>query len=480
MRTVVIMWVLGLAFAGLASGACDDPGDAPFGELDAVSGDVSEGDGAAGDTLAGDTLADDSRLPPEVTADAGGEDAVPGPGDVAERTPDDAPEPMCEAPCLHGGRCVAGDRCECEGTGYEGERCEAPRCAPGCANGGICVAPGACECEGTGFIGPRCDQFFCDPPCQNGGACVAPDTCDCEGTGFTGPDCGIERCGAVVCPELEGYLSTCNDHDHCEYARASPTEPWHADDVWIYLPPGSAVRGAPPGELGSFASERPAHTVTFAEGRWIAKYPVTVRAYEACEADGACTAPSTADWDALGWGLNRSSNGRGEHPQNGVVWEQAGDVCAWLGGRRATEAEWEYAAKGPDGHRRYPWGDAPSATCGVHAIFKVGLGGVGFGCNDGGTWPVGPLERVQGASAVGAHDMAGNVWEWVEDCWHKTLEGAPVDGSAWVTDCDDEPFRVFRGGSFITTASFLRAAKRNPSTPTYRNAFAGARCVRAE
>ena len=281
------------------------------------------------------------------------------------------------------------------------------------------------------------------------------------------------KCGSTVCPPLSGFQSSCNAHGFCryEYAGDAP-EPWRAYDQWIFVPPGSFEMGQAGAEDGeSWCSgdcERPVRVVTFAEGFFIAKYAITVDAYEACEAAGVCGPPSVDDWDAWGSGLNRSAEGRGAHPQNGLQWQQARDFCGFVGGRLPSESEWEYAAKGPL-HRKYPWGDTPEPTC-DHAVFYDGAAGCGLS----GTGPVG--QKQAGASWCGALDMAGNVWEWVEDYWHWDYSGAPDDGRPRLSP--HSPYRVTRGGSATYDASSMRSAIRLSVAPGYRYSFLGARCLK--
>jgi formylglycine-generating enzyme required for sulfatase activity len=330
----------------------------------------------------------------------------------------------------------------------------------------VCV-DGECACQSA------CDGSDCGPD-GCGGACG-----ECgEATVCVAGQCewGVLGCGDLACPPLVGYSVSCNPQDHCEYANEDGTG-WKAWDIWIWIPPGAFPLGGPDDEPGHDPAEGPMHGVTFAKGYFISKYEIVVEQYEACIAanPGKCTPASTVDWDGNGWGTNTSANNRSHHPQNGLTWQQARDFCGWVapGGRLPSEAQWEYAAKGPV-HRKYPWGDSPLPTCtNKTATFNEAGEEAGYGCGLGGTSEAG--SKTAGTSWCGALDMAGNLWEWCEDWWHPTYEGAPWDGSAWV---DDGTWRVVRGGSFDTSAFHLRTSWRPYHTPTHRFANDGARCVR--
>ena len=327
-----------------------------------------------------------------------------------------------------------------------------------------------------------------DGPCAGGVLVDCDDNCpddtnatqaDSDGDGVGDACDPAYSCGSVACPDIDvasadEYTLACNAQVHCEYANKD-TSGWKLHDVWIYVSPGSFEMGSPEAESSS-AAEKPVHTVTFATGYFIGKYQIPVAAYESCEAVGSCTAPSTEDWDGDGWGTNRSTNMRSEHPQNGLQWQQARDFCGWAapGGRLPSEAEWEFAASGSL-HRKYPWGDSPDPTCTNDTANLNEAGGAeGYGCSTGGTVPVG--SKTAGASAVGALDMSGNVWEWCEDWYHADYIVAPVDGSAWVDPSGVA--RVRRGGDFNADAVSMRCAGRGGTSPTGRGAGIGGRCVR--
>jgi formylglycine-generating enzyme required for sulfatase activity len=148
-----------------------------------------------------------------------------------------------------------------------------------------------------------------------------------------------------------------------------------------------------------------------------------------------------------------------DHPVNCVTWAQASGYCAFKGSRLPTEVEWEFAARGADG-RTFPWGDEqPSQRslngCGAECRqwrSDAGLpnGPVLFGASDRypGTAPVGSFP--QGRSANGLDDMAGNVWEWVEDAFVEPGEDAAAAHR-----------RVIRGGGFNSARpDFVMAAMR--------------------
>jgi len=288
---------------------------------------------------------------------------------------------------------------------------------------------------------------------------------------------GELRCGDVECPlHPLDWPASRNVRDHCEHA---PADGPLAAEIWV--PPGVVPMGSPDEEDPRDDREGPVHDVTFARGFWIGKYEVTVAQYQACRNAGVCGEPSVEDRPGPN-GLNTMENGRLFHPQNGLQWQQAVDYCTWREMRLPSESEWEYAAKGPV-HRKYPWGDEPEPTCANDtAVFNEDGDEVvgGHGCGSGGTAPVG--SKPAGASWSGALDMAGNVWEWVEDCFHHGYGGSPpLDGSAWTIDCSEhpaDPRRVQRGGAFPCSSRYLRVADRFNMPSAVRDVYAGCRCVR--
>ena len=144
--------------------------------------------------------------------------------------------------------------------------------------------------------------------------------------------------------------------------------------------------------------------------------------------------------------------GRGRRPVIMVSGEDAVAYTEWLSDqtgetyRLPSEAEWEYAARAGSG-TAYSWGDEIGRN-------RANCDGCGSQWDDEKTAPVGSFS----ANRWGLHDVHGNVWEWVQDCWNGSYQGAPTDGSAWTSgDCED---RVFRGGSLSDRPEILRAANR--------------------
>ena len=194
---------------------------------------------------------------------------------------------------------------------------------------------------------------------------------------------------------------------------------------------------------GSFAmgsnedvSEKPVRQVTikpFAMG----KFPLSVQEWNACAAAKAC---------------GFTAAGKDDAPVTNVSWSDARQYVAWLAEttrkpyRLPSEAEWEYAARGGT-QTRYWWGDQ----------FQPGM----VNCKNCSDIPandqpvkVGSLKQ----NPFGLFDMGGGVDQWVEDCWHKTYQGAPSDGSAWVeNEC---PSHVIRSGSWRKAADYARTSNR--------------------
>jgi formylglycine-generating enzyme required for sulfatase activity len=209
--------------------------------------------------------------------------------------------------------------------------------------------------------------------------------------------------------------------------------------VMVMVPAGTFSMGSPGDEADRRSDEGPQHHVAIAEPLAVSKYEVTFDQWDACVAAAAC--PRAKDT----WG-------RGTMPAINVSWDDAKVYVAWLSRltgkdyRLLTEAEWEYAARA-GASTRYPWGDAPG-------IGKANCNG----CASAFVMQAAPVGSFR-PNAFGLHDMEGNVWEWVEDVWHDSYDGAPADGAAWLAG--DATFRIVRGGSWHNETELLRAAVRD-------------------
>ena len=213
------------------------------------------------------------------------------------------------------------------------------------------------------------------------------------------------------------------------------------------------------------AVEAPPHDVTLGDFE-IARTETTVGQYRACVDAGACTAPTITD-ERCNW-----DSGRGhDHPQNCLLWREAHAFCAFVGGRLPSEAEWEFAAQSRGRDILYPWGDTPP-TCSLVVMDLDGVPGCGT------EYTMTGCSISAGNTDQGLCDMAGNVWEWVEDDWHWDYVGAPTDGSAWVGE-PRSPSLVFRGGSFAADAYRMRTTCRNGTDPFAAGLISiGFRCTR--
>jgi formylglycine-generating enzyme required for sulfatase activity len=149
-------------------------------------------------------------------------------------------------------------------------------------------------------------------------------------------------------------------------------------------------------------------------------------------------------------------------PMNCLDWFEAEAFCIWDGGRLPTEAEWNYAAAGGTQQRAYPWGSAtPDCT------YANSPGCVG-GANRVGS------ESPKGDGLYGQADLAGNVWEWVQD-WYATPYANPCTNCALTTGSSN---RVFRGGSLGGSSSIVLSSYRYDAGPAGHGFGGGGRCAR--
>lgn len=221
------------------------------------------------------------------------------------------------------------------------------------------------------------------------------------------------------------------------------------------IPPGDYIMG----NDGPHKNERPAHAVSFDKAFAIGVYEVSFDEWKACFDAGACGAEFPDDH---GWG-------QGNRPVMNITWDEAVGYTRWLSEktgktyRLPSEAEWEYAARAGS-TTEFWWGDevgvskANCRNCGPDISHQ--------------TQPVDSFE----ANSWGLYNVHGNVWEWVQDCWNPTHEGATADGSPRLTgDCRQ---RVMRSGSWYYFSKNIRSPWRFKNDGRVKSYGIGLRVLR--
>ena len=235
------------------------------------------------------------------------------------------------------------------------------------------------------------------------------------------------------------------------------------------LPAGTFAMGSPDSEPSRSRNEGPRHRVTFQKPFAIGKFEITFSDWDKCVADGACRYRPGAPW------------GRGRRPVMETSWEDAKEFVGWLNlkisgstsrpYRLPSEAEWEYAARA--GTTTPFWTGEHITSDQANFDGKRTYNGSKVGIYRGKSTEVGFFP----ANPFGLHDMNGNAWEWVEDCYSDSYRQNSPAGTANVTgDCKS---RVLRGGSTSSSPSGLRSAMRSWYLRDYRLMGVGFRLARS-
>ncbi len=232
--------------------------------------------------------------------------------------------------------------------------------------------------------------------------------------------------------------------------RGQPINPGSGESFWdapfapemVVIPAGRFLMGSKDGE--GLDGERPQHLVTIPKPFAVGRHAVTFDEWDAClAAKGTSHNPGDQGW------------GRGRRPVINVSWNDAKAYAAWLSKetgqlyRLLSEAEWEYCCRAGT-TTAYSTGDSLTKK---QAQFSEGSAGSAGKTVEVGSFP---------PNAFGLHDMHGNVWEWVEDCWNGSYKDKPPallqNGGAWTAgDCSSH---VLRGGSWYDVPGSARASYR--------------------
>ena len=232
----------------------------------------------------------------------------------------------------------------------------------------------------------------------------------------------------------------------------------------VAVPEGSFPMGVPQGDRDGGRDEYPRHDV-LVDAFYIDKFEVTNGRYlEFVKTAGHRIPQNPKNPTRNLWQGDSITDSLADRPVINVDWYDAAAYCAWTGKRLPTEAEWEKAAKGTT-DRRFPWGNVEPTD--KHVNFNQRWVG------EKTLMPVGTYEA--GKSPFGAYDMAGNVWEWVND-WYdaRYYEKSPAknpDGPETGTK------KVIRGAGWQNETPTLRIFTRVDSDPTIRNESTGFRCA---
>ena len=220
------------------------------------------------------------------------------------------------------------------------------------------------------------------------------------------------------------------------------------ESVLVWVPPGRFTQG----EGEAFGPAGPAHSVTLSRGYFMGKHEVTWRQFIRHARAWQIKPPEPAHPVSP------------DDPVHNVSWGRALEYCAWAGGRLPSESEWERAARGTS-PRSYPWGEAAPSAKRAHFTPVGGLPGDGHLTSK--LQARSAFLGQDGASPAGCLNMAGNVWEWVDDWWgdypseDQVDPHGPTSEEAMRARRGRRPYKVIRGGSCRVGALMVRAAHRD-------------------
>ena len=230
----------------------------------------------------------------------------------------------------------------------------------------------------------------------------------------------------------------------------------------VYIPAGNFIMGSPENKARFWPQECPQHTVKV-PAFYMGMYPVTQKQWRV-----------VAEMDKVSRELYpHGSPFKGDNlPFDTMSWLEAVEFCDRLSlytnrqYRLPTEAEWEYACRAGTSTPFYFGKTISPEQANYDSNLTYGKGGEGLHTTPVGSFP---------ANDFGLYDMHGNVYEWCQDCWHSTYQGAPNDGSAWLANGHIRNYRVLRGGAWGSYFEHCRAAYRLPFMFDERKEWMGLR-----
>lgn len=359
-----------------------------------------------------------------------------------------APSPCAEVDCGGSGICL---------LLLDGQ----PRCAcdPGFHNAGAL----SCEADTHPPVEPNADAATLDRSASESGLL---DSSADAGRDATFSDAPAEASTAmdVVAPDQQpgdaGGADSVTSPDARTPDAPTPDAPTpdaaHPDrgssfDAagWIYLAGGTYNMGCSLGDPDCENSEQPPHAVTV-DSFYLLRNEVTQAQYRT----------------VMGTNPSSFSSCGSNCPVESVSWSDARAYCTAIGGRLPSEAEWEYANRA---------GSTTPYSCGTLSSCIAAYAWYFANSDTGnGRQPHPVASRM--ADAYGLYDMSGNVWEWIEDCWHTDFTAAPSTGGAWAGgDCS---LRVIRGCGWNNGERYLRVSFRQNQQPANATTAIGVRCAR--
>ena len=237
----------------------------------------------------------------------------------------------------------------------------------------------------------------------------------------------------------------------------------------IFVPEGKFLMGIDEDQVAvNGENAAPPHIVMLGDF-YIDRFEATNAEYQAC-ADTGASSPLAREEKAVN-DIYISMDVFDTSPVMYLSWNDAKTYCEWRGARLPTEAEWEKAARGTDG-RTYPWGEETDCSYANYGLRSEN----GVVCFEGHILSIGNYPK--GVSPYGAYDMAGNVSEWVQDCYIEDFYSQLGDSIENPIGIGDEKCsRLQRGGSAGNSPINIKTYRREPVTSDYTDYWSGVRCA---